>query len=124
MQQFYIRASIYAVAPEHLHRVLKTCAAGLSFRMRTVGCEMIHDSPDLRLSLETVDELRPAYALNAEYTGNPQAVELWVHTLCQRLNDAEILYLLDYVEEDAAGNEVGEEHHFQHPAFHERYQPR
>ena len=123
-QRFHVRASLYDVAPERLHELLKAVVGELSFRSRLWGYQMFHEGPGLQLSVETMDEVHPTYVLDARLQSARSGVEAWVGDLCGRLDGADILYLLDYVEEDVSGNELGEEQRVAHPEFDARYRAR
>lgn len=112
------------MAPERLHQLLKEFLGELSFRSRLAGYQMFLEEPGLQFALETMHDDHPTYTLDVCYQTDSSGAETWVKELCKRLNDADILYLLGYVEEDAKGDEVGEERSFSHPEFDARYQPR
>lgn len=124
MQNFHIRASIYDVAPEALRDLLQECVGEITFRSRMVGYQFFYNSSYLTLSVETADDVQPTYNLDARFQGTEQDVEAWVKKMCMHLDGADILYLLDYVETDAAGEEIGEEVSFAHPDFDARYAAR
>ncbi len=124
MQQFHIRASIYDVAPERLHQLLKALVGELTFRSRIVGYQMFYKDSTLQMSVETMDDVNATYTLDAHLQCDASGAEAWVKAICQCLEKADILYLLGYVEEDADGDELGEELSFSHPEFEARYQAR
>ncbi len=124
MRRFHVRASIIDVTPGQLHQTLEAFLGKLSFRSRLVGYQMFHEGPGLRLSVETMHEAKPEFTLDARYQGEASGAEAWVAGLCQRLDTAHIPYLLDYVESDANGDEIGEEKSLVHPDFEARYRAR
>ena len=124
MQQFQFRADIYDIAPVQLHQLLRELWPELSFRSRLVGYQMFLEVPGLQMSIETMDESYPTYTLNARYETDETGAAAWAHALCQQLEEALLLYSLDYVEVDDQGNELGEEISFWSPDFEARYQVR
>jgi hypothetical protein len=118
---FRVIGNIYDVAPRALHQLLQPCVGELSCRSRLLGYQMFCDTPRLRLSVETMDEIDPVYTLNAQHTSDG---ERWLDGLCRRLDEAGILYLINCFEADAAGNPVGEESEYSSPDFESRYRAR
>jgi len=104
--------------------LLKPLVGELSFRYRLIGCQMFHDTPGLRLSVETMNDANHTYVLNAHIQTDAAAVKAWAEQLCHHLCDVGILYLLDYFEADIDGNPLGEEVNMAHPEFDSRYHSR
>lgn len=121
MQIFQIGSSIFGANAVSLHQLLKGFLGELSFRSRLAGYEMEHTSDNLRMVVESINEVRPHYNLNATFRGEEKAFVDWVDTLYATLNAADILYLLDWVEVDEQGNELGEEESLSTPNFDARY---
>jgi hypothetical protein len=121
IQRFQIRANIYDVAAERLHQLLTEVVGELSFRSRLVGYQMFLEKPDLQMSVETMQDEHPNYTMNAHLQSDVAGVAAWAKALCKRLEAADIFYLLDYIEEDENGEEIGEEFSFSHPDFEARY---
>jgi hypothetical protein len=121
---FQIRSDIYDIAPEQLHALLTQQMAELSFRSRLIGYQMFLDTPELQCVVETMDEAHPTYNFRATYLGDQAGADAWVQALCKLLDTAGLLYSLDYVEEDADGNALGEEWTRYAPNFDERYRAR
>ena len=77
----------------------------------------------LKLHVHTADNNGLRWYLSTEFKGTTIELEQLLDLLTRSLVEADVLYLIDYVELDENGEPVSDEETLSHPEFDERYVP-
>lgn len=121
MANYEIGATFYNSPETTVETALRKAFGEVQTKSRLFGCRMDFQSNCLTLHVQTVDNNGERWFLNAVFNGTTTELEQLLDQFTRSLIEADILYLIDYVELDEKGEPVSDEETLSHPEFKERY---
>jgi hypothetical protein len=118
---FYLTGLIYRIPPESLLHTLQAISGSTQLKDSFQGYEILFKMGHSTFHFNSMQGNHTAWSMNGNFKGNKEAFTTLVAALERVLIEANAVYSMGYQEEDAEGNELGEEVQVDHPDFGEAH---